>query len=48
MLAITDEEAEIFTGQLEDIIGFADKLKELDTENDCSDDASTTTIQRDA
>lgn len=32
-LAITEEEAEKFTKQLEDIINFAEQLNELDTEN---------------
>ncbi|KAB7705268.1 Asp-tRNA(Asn)/Glu-tRNA(Gln) amidotransferase subunit GatC [Bacillus aerolatus] len=30
-LAITDEEVEMFTAQLDDIIGFAEQLNELDT-----------------
>ncbi|ADU92782.1 Asp-tRNA(Asn)/Glu-tRNA(Gln) amidotransferase subunit GatC [Geobacillus sp. G4] len=32
-LAITDEEAEMFTKQLDAIITFAEQLNELDTEN---------------
>ncbi len=32
-LAITEEEAEIFTNQLDAIINFAEQLNELDTEN---------------
>ena len=32
-LAMTDDEAEMFAEQLEDMIGFANKLNELDTEN---------------
>lgn len=32
-LAITEEEAEKFTKQLDAIIGFAEQLNELDTEN---------------
>ncbi|AIM16841.1 MULTISPECIES: Asp-tRNA(Asn)/Glu-tRNA(Gln) amidotransferase subunit GatC [Neobacillus] len=32
-LAITDEEAEKFTKQLDEIITFAEQLNELDTEN---------------
>ncbi|MFK2826046.1 Asp-tRNA(Asn)/Glu-tRNA(Gln) amidotransferase subunit GatC [Bacillus sp. B190/17] len=30
-LAITDEEVELFTSQLDSIIGFAEQLNELDT-----------------
>ena len=33
MLAITDEEAEMFAEDLSSVIGYADKLNELDTEN---------------
>ena len=33
MLAITDEEVELFTEDLATFIGFADKLNELDLEN---------------
>lgn len=32
-LAITEEEAEKFTNQLDAIIGFAEQLNELDTDN---------------
>jgi len=32
-LAITEEEAAMFTKQLDDIISFAEQLNELDTEN---------------
>jgi len=32
-LAITEEEAEMFTTQLDAIIGFAEQLNELNTEN---------------
>lgn len=32
-LAITEEEAELFTSQLDSIITFAEQLNELDTEN---------------
>ncbi|MCD7034394.1 Asp-tRNA(Asn)/Glu-tRNA(Gln) amidotransferase subunit GatC [Metabacillus sp. GX 13764] len=32
-LAITEEEAALFTKQLDAIIGFAEQLNELDTEN---------------
>ena len=32
-LAITEEEAEKFTNQLDKIIGFAEQLNELDTDN---------------
>jgi aspartyl-tRNA(Asn)/glutamyl-tRNA(Gln) amidotransferase subunit C len=32
-LAITEEEAEMFTKQLDQIISFAEQLNELDTEN---------------
>jgi len=32
-LAITEEEAEMFTKQLDSIISFAEQLNELDTEN---------------
>lgn len=32
-LSFTDEELETFTKQLDDIIGFAEQLNELDTEN---------------
>ncbi|NPC91772.1 Asp-tRNA(Asn)/Glu-tRNA(Gln) amidotransferase subunit GatC [Bacillus sp. WMMC1349] len=32
-LAITDEEAEMFTKQLDSIITFAEELNEVDTEN---------------
>ncbi|MFS0655532.1 Asp-tRNA(Asn)/Glu-tRNA(Gln) amidotransferase subunit GatC [Bacillus sp. 179-C3.3 HS] len=32
-LAITDEEAEMFTEQLDSIITFAEQLNEVDTEN---------------
>jgi aspartyl-tRNA(Asn)/glutamyl-tRNA(Gln) amidotransferase subunit C len=32
-LAVTDEEAEMLTEQLDKIIGFAEELKELDTDN---------------
>ena len=32
-LAITDEEAAMFTGQLDSIISFAEELNEVDTEN---------------
>ncbi|MBA4495531.1 Asp-tRNA(Asn)/Glu-tRNA(Gln) amidotransferase subunit GatC [Paenactinomyces guangxiensis] len=32
-LKLTDQEADQFTGQLNDILGFAEKLNELDTEN---------------
>ena len=32
-LAITEEEAEMFTEQLDKIISFAEQLNELDTEN---------------
>ncbi|WP_353856478.1 Asp-tRNA(Asn)/Glu-tRNA(Gln) amidotransferase subunit GatC [Bacillus sp. Bos-x628] len=32
-LAITDEEAEMFTEQLDSIISFAEQLNEVDTEN---------------
>jgi aspartyl-tRNA(Asn)/glutamyl-tRNA(Gln) amidotransferase subunit C len=33
MLALTDEEADIFTEDLATFIGYADKLNELDLEN---------------
>ncbi|MGM7703499.1 Asp-tRNA(Asn)/Glu-tRNA(Gln) amidotransferase subunit GatC [Pseudalkalibacillus sp. Hm43] len=32
-LDMTDEEADMFTKQLDDIIGYAEQLNELDTEN---------------
>jgi aspartyl-tRNA(Asn)/glutamyl-tRNA(Gln) amidotransferase subunit C len=32
-LAVTDEEAEMLTEQLDKIIGFAEELNELDTDN---------------
>ena len=32
-LAMTDAEAEVFVGRLDEIIGFADKLKEVDTDH---------------
>lgn len=32
-LAITDEEAEMFTEQLDSIISFAEELNEVDTDN---------------
>jgi aspartyl-tRNA(Asn)/glutamyl-tRNA(Gln) amidotransferase subunit C len=32
-LAVTEEEAEMFTKQLDDIIGYAEQLNELDTDN---------------
>jgi aspartyl-tRNA(Asn)/glutamyl-tRNA(Gln) amidotransferase subunit C len=32
-LAVTDEEAELLTEQLDKIIGFAEELNELDTDN---------------
>ncbi|MFG6495706.1 Asp-tRNA(Asn)/Glu-tRNA(Gln) amidotransferase subunit GatC [Fictibacillus sp. UD] len=32
-LAVTEEEAELLTEQLDKIIGFAEELKELDTDN---------------
>lgn len=32
-LAITDEEAEVFSEQLDKIIGFVEQLNELDTDN---------------
>ncbi|MCQ6277034.1 Asp-tRNA(Asn)/Glu-tRNA(Gln) amidotransferase subunit GatC [Bacillus sp. V3B] len=32
-LAITEEEAKMFTNQLDAIIGFAEQLNELDTDN---------------
>lgn len=31
-LSVTEEEVELFTGQLDAIIGFAEQLNELDTE----------------
>ena len=31
-IAMTDDEAEMFAEQLEDMIGFANKLQEVDTE----------------
>ena len=33
MLEITEEEAEMFAGDLSSVIAYADKLNELDTEN---------------
>ena len=32
-LAMTDAEAEVFVGRLEEIIGFSEKLKEVDTDH---------------
>lgn len=32
-LALTDQEKEHFTGQLDNILGYIEKLKELDTKN---------------
>ncbi|SMO77560.1 Asp-tRNA(Asn)/Glu-tRNA(Gln) amidotransferase subunit GatC [Melghirimyces algeriensis] len=32
-LSLTDEEVQMYTGQMNDILTFAEKLNELDTEN---------------
>ncbi|MCF6139160.1 Asp-tRNA(Asn)/Glu-tRNA(Gln) amidotransferase subunit GatC [Pseudalkalibacillus berkeleyi] len=32
-LSVTEEDADMFTKQLDDIIGYAEQLNELDTEN---------------
>ena len=44
-LAMTDAEAEMFAEQLDDMIGFANKLQEVDTEQSCSNDTSTAALQ---